>query len=126
MFLFREKVFQGVVIGAASPVAVYTLPQYDLLLGLPQFVAFEMLVSDVVGSPTSIQLDVHTSNTGNYWLAALSQVVLFNPSSVSGGGGITSSELANMVRGAIYLTGANLSASVLVYATGRAQQSWHR
>lgn len=127
MRVFCKKIFSGYLIGAASPSFIYTLPEFELLLGSVDSLFFEVVLADVTGSPTNFKMDTQWSNTGANWTTLNSSVIsIGNPTSGNSEVGNASSEAGARVRVAMKLTGASSSANVALYACGRGFQNWLR
>lgn len=131
MRLFTKKVFEGVVQSSTGgTVPVYSLPEYESMLGACETLALEVVVTDIVGSPTRVQVDTQWSNTGNTWTNRMTNVASGTGTPIAGnvntylGAETNTTRGGSLVRLAIYVTAPSGTVNIQVIACGRAEQSW--
>jgi hypothetical protein len=120
MRLFTQKVFSGSIAGGAT---VYTLPEFDQLLGRAEKLAIEIVLSDVSGSPTNLTVNSQWSNTGSIWSTRSSGLVnQANPTATTYQA-VDTATTGLFSRLQLVLTGGT-SINAAIYVCGRGEQNW--
>lgn len=121
-FLFREKIFSGIVPGTAEVFSDGTL---DDLLGQAEILVFEFYIDSTSGTSPTLTAVVYESNTRRKWtsyadLLTTQAISSTLPDVLSGSCGMTG---ATAVKGAFARLGlstpSGVTARVDVYVTGR-------